>query len=404
MTGHLNISGTWKDLQSAYCKVNGEWKEIKSGYAKDNDEWKEIYSASKVYGLIYDKSLASDPAGCLTYARACKGFAPIIAGNGAANEGSWAEGNETLFDSIKVGYLTGSTFVEQNKNAVEGSDTHNCFTRIPKIYQKVTQLDSKRIQLDLSLEPFSGATLHPAFIIDGVEYDFKDIGRYLASNDSSVNKGLDSKLFKGLKLNTSYNTFRKMAQGNGANYWMMSYYDWDLVNKLVLFALKSWDAQNAFGTGRVSMSSTSGHSSDGQPWMFGNEFSVEIFGINDWWGNCSAYIDNFMLNSDNIYVSQLSSPSNVLNTGMDVLCVNPGISGYPLTCRAGLNDFFIGEDTAGSESTGICDEQSFSKLNYDVAHVGGSYAIGSRAGPFYINSSSKDSSLEYVSTRLVHWE
>ena len=371
-----------------------------------------ITISKPVYSIIYDKSLASDSAGCLTYAGLCKGFTPMSGGSGNANEGSWAEGNGTLFDSIKVGYLNGSTFVEQSKSAVPGSTSYNCFTRIPKIYQRVTQLDSNRVKLDLSLTPFSGGTLHPAFIMDRVELNYKDIGRYLAYNNSSK---LESKSGKSPTVSTTRADFRTYAKANGSsNYGLLSYYDWDLVNKLYLFAFKNWNSQGVIGAGHTfdekmeTASNTGG--SNGKSWMYGTSSTytqVSMLGIENWWGDLYQWIDNYMNDSSYIYASNTASPSDSVSD-MTAICANPTYSivkGCPLTCRAGLNDFFIGENSSGSyNSSGMCDYQYFS-AGSSIAYVGGSWSGGSNAGAFYFRS---NSSIMYsdsnIGARLVHWE
>lgn len=66
MSGHINPSGSWKELKSAHCKVNGEWKEITSGYANDNGTWKEIFSSGGVYGFRIAVN-ESDPSSRVTY-------------------------------------------------------------------------------------------------------------------------------------------------------------------------------------------------------------------------------------------------------------------------------------------------------------------------------------------------
>lgn len=361
---------------------------------------------SEPYSIIYDKSLASNPAACLTYAGKCTGFTPMSGGSGNANEGSWAEGNGTLFDSIKIGYLDGSTFVEQSKSTAYGNTLYNCFTRIPKIYQRVTQLDSNRVKLDLSLTPLPGGTLHPAFIMDGVELTYKDIGRYLAYKNSSK---LESKSGKSPTVSTTRANFRTYAQANGSNYGLLSYYDWDLVNKLYLLAFKTFNSQSALGLGYTSGSAkvnTGGTS--GKSWMYGKSSSgttqVSVLGIEDWWGNLQQWIDNYLTDSSYVYASNTASPSDSVSN-MTAICTNPASvinALYPRTCRAGLKDFFIGETSGGAANSGLCNYQNYHAGSYH-ASVGGDWSTKSAAGTFFIQPSDSLSG-SYVGARLVHWE
>lgn len=365
------------------------------------------------YSIIYDKSLASDPAGCLTYAGLCKGFTPMVGGNGNADEGSWAQGNGTLFDAIKLGYFKDSTFVDVKKNRVTGDSKNDCFTRIPKIYQKVTDIsdagDNSKVQLDLSLEPFDGATLHPAFVVDGVEITYKYIGRFLAKNSSSVLKSISNYY---PTVSTTRANFRTYAKAHGNSYGLLSYYDWDLVNKLYLLAFKNFNSQVALGYGYTSASDidTTGRT-NGKSWMYGDSSShtthISLFGIEDWWGNVYQWIDNYMADSTYIYASNTASPSDSVSD-MTAICANPGsskVNGCPLTCRAGLNDFFIGENSSGSyNSSGMCDKQNIFAGTY-IAYVGGNWGEGLNAGAFCFSSfHSLSVSDSIVGARLVHWE
>lgn len=393
------------------------------------------YVHATVYGIIYDKSLAADPAGCLTYTGACEGFTPMSGGNGDADEGSWAEGNGTIFDAIqKIRFPNVNDSVhtlpkhETYTESTYWTSTFDHFTRIPKIYQKVTDLGDSKVKLEISLEQFEGSTLHPAFVMDGTEYDYKDIGRFLGVTYSSSMEFYGEEYEGMLRSNayvasTTYNPktkpsnsstsasgYTEAASLRGEGYGILSYFDWDLVNKLFLLGFKTFDAKSALGTGEKSSKVSALGSTILQSWMYGsatdNTVHVSFLGIEDWWGNVKQWLSNFRVDSTNLYVSHVS-----LSTGfspeisdMDVLCANPSIQGYPLTCRAGLNDFFIAEDSGGSVSTGLCDRQEFKSGSY-YGRVGGwSNNYGS---PFYflttgtsLMSSDSDSS---SGARLVHW-
>lgn len=45
MTGHIKVSGAWKDVDTVHAKVSGAWKEIDEGYTKVGGVWKQFYSA-----------------------------------------------------------------------------------------------------------------------------------------------------------------------------------------------------------------------------------------------------------------------------------------------------------------------------------------------------------------------
>ena len=355
MPAKLNLNAQWTDVKSAYANVNGEWKEIKEGYANDNGTWKKVYSSSSTYGIIYDKSLASDPSGCLTYTGLCNEFTPMLGTSGVVNEGSWALGNGTLFDNIDVGYFVNmQNWTSLNKSSmsdVKNDVTYTYFTKIPKIYQKVTNIDENKVKLELSLEPFNGATLHPSFVVDGVEKDYVYIGDYYGNR------------ITGDKLNSQYQvnpitlnltTARTYAKNVGSDFHVMSYYDWDLIMKLYILAFKNFDGRTVLGNG-------ANHNNHvlGVPWIDGTR-NVIFLGICNVWGydSRSFMLDDTYVSAHNIYAGQNSNPTTDANNKIQIGdFVGHGINIYPMTCDATLNGFFIGSDNSGSITTGLCSKQ-----------------------------------------------
>lgn len=355
MPAKLNVNGQWKDVKSAYANVNGEWKEIKEGYAKDNGTWKKVYSSSSTYGIIYDKSLASDPSGCLTYTGLCKEFTPMLGTSGVVNEGSWATGNGTLFDNIDVGYFVNmQNWTSLNKSSmsdVKNDVTYTYFTKIPKIYQKVTNIDENKVKLELSLEPFNGATLHPSFVVDGVEKDYVYIGDYYG-NRITGNKLNSQYQVNPITLNLT--TARTYAKNVGSDFHVMSYYDWDLIMKLYLLAFKSFDGRTVLGNG-------ANHNNHvlGVPWIDGTRNAI-FLGICNVWGydSRSFMLDDTYVSANNIYAGQNSNPTTDANNKIQIGdFVAQGYNIYPMTCDATLNGFFIGSDMSGSITTGLCSKQ-----------------------------------------------
>lgn len=381
MPAKLNVNGQWKDVKSAYANVNGEWKEIKEGYANDNGTWKKVYSSSSTYGIIYDKSLASDPSGCLTYTGLCKEFTPMLGTSGVVNEGSWAIGNGTLFDNIDVGYFVNmQNWTSLNKSSMsdmKNNLTYTYFTKIPKIYQKVTNIDENKVKLELSLEPFSGATLHPSFVVDGVEKDYVYIGDYYGNK------------ITGSKLNSQYRASanilsltdaRTYAKNVGSDFHLMSYYDWDLIMKLYLLAFKSFDGRTVLGGGYSDNSPVLG-----TPWIDGTDNAI-FLGICNVWGNTSTY--NFLLDDTyvsilNIYAGQNSNPTTDVNNKIQIGdFFTQGNYIYPMTCDATINGFFIGSDNSGSITTGLCSRQ-YTSSGYGTLGVSLTSGTSSKKGnPF----------------------
>ena len=365
-----------------------------------------------IYSIIYDKSKASDSAGCLTYADTCEDFEPMIGGNGNVDEGSWRNGNTTFFDKIEIGYFNetnykiGDIWTKVNKNNVSFNGRFN-FTKIPKIYQKIESLDSNRKKLSISLAPFDGSTLHPSFIVDGVEKPYTYIGRMLGIDnfDNTKNAYLTSQSGVSPSTDMSRSSFRNHAIWAGGN--ITSYYDRDLVNKLYLFAFKDFNSQKALGAGVTSVSSkhnTGGTA--GKSWMYGttdNSEQISFLGLEDWWGNLYQWIDDYVLYNGTIYVGTNSNPTDD-TSGKTAIGQFAGSSGaYPLKAKFGLNDTFISETSGGSDTTGMCDYQYWNNSRTHIACAGGNWSNGSDAGAFYLRSNySVSVSGSYLGARLTY--
>ena len=130
---------------------------------------------------------------------------------------------------------------------------------------------------------------------------------------------------------------------------------------------------------------------------------MSFLGLEDWGGNTFQFIDNFMTDGSYIYASQSGNPTDNV-ADMTPICPNPGnVSGYPLTIRAGLNDFFIAETMGGSETTGLCDQQYFDAES-NGGRVGAYYGSANAGGAFYLNAANSISSAgETVGARIVFW-
>ena len=365
-----------------------------------------------VYSIIYDKSLASDPEACLTYAGSCEGFTPMCnTGDMNCDEGSWAEGNGTIFDAIEVGSHPHQTWTKIEKSSITTSALTSYFTKIPKIYQKVTDIsdagDNSKVKLDLSLKSFEGASLHPSFVRDGSELNNLYIGRYLGYVDGTL---LSS--FKGQTptVSKSRANFRTYAKNRGSGFALLKYYDWDLVNKLYLLAFKNFDSQTALGPGLTKGSLTATGGTDGRSWMCSTSMtgsgSMCFLGIEDWWGNCFQIIDDYYISSSNKhYAGNNTTPTD--NTSNKTLIAQDMPTGnsyitpkYGLTCQGTADGFFIVETQDDSSSTGLCD--NFYYAGGETYIAGGDWYSEEAAGAFGWDSVDSSGLYSNLGARLTY--
>ena len=368
-----------------------------------------------VYSIIYDKSLASDPEACLTYAGSCEGFTPMSnTGDMNCDEGSWAEGNGTIFDAIKVGYIdVSSGFHESSKSSMNGDGASYWCTRIPRIYQKVTDIsdagDNSKVKLDLSPVPFSGASLHPSFMRSGTELNNVYIGRYLSYLNTYINTLCS---YSGHTIATSKTraNFRAYAENCGESYSLLKYYDWDLVNKLYLLAFKNFDSQTALGPGLTDGSITTTGGTDGGSWMCSKSMtgsaSMCFLGIEDWWGHYYQIVDDYYIASGNKHYAGTNTAVTD-NTSNKTLIAQGTPSGnsylspkYGLTCQGTADGFFIVETQDSSSSTGLCDNFYYdSNANYVI---GGDWYSEALAGAFCWDSVDPSNAYNNISARLTY--
>ncbi len=380
------------------------------GYVSLSDLYYYLDNPVPGYSIIYDKSLAPDPSACLSYGYSMSdGFIPMS----NSSEGSWNK-NGDLFDAIKCGYFNNGTWVEFDKSNIVGNSTYDCYTKIPKIYQRVTDLsdakDNSKVQLDLSLSPFEGATLHPAFIMDGVEKDNIYIGRYLASTASSVYLGtyLRSVSGKTVAKNLTRAEYREYAKNHGSNYGLLSYFDWDLISKLFLMGFKSFDSKNVLGYGYMVSSGMVGTGqTDSHPWMFGDPTSyttnMSFLGLEDWWGNSAQVMDNNQFADGGLYVSSSFNPTDDISDKTLISSGSKVDDRVASTCKAGLNDFFLAESIGSiSVGEGLCNRQYLIYTNGYYLGADNNYGKGSVGGAFQLYSFTMTNAGPRGGARLVY--
>ena len=347
-----------------------------------------------VVGFALDRELMkTDPAGCLTYIREAEGLIPMT----ASDEGSWAGAwpfntiRPVVFnnDGSVYKYLSKvnlSQYEDGTSATTElASASYDTFVEFQKIYQKVI-VEGNVSTLYLSDAPGDGFTLHPAFLVDGVEKDKIYIGRYAGYNSSSK---LYSCSGVSPAVDKTLSQFRTFAQSRGSGYSQISYYDWDLVAKLYVLGFKNLDSQSALGQGYSGASDIQRTgTTDSQKWNYGSTsptISVSLFGLEDWWGNIYILIDNFINLNGIIKAGSLSAPNDA-GTGYDTIAeYSDNSGGYVLSCRGGLNDFFLLDNDGGSPTIGLCDSQFIFRNGNYCGLIGGAWDDEDDAGIFRLN-------------------
>lgn len=317
----------------------------------------------------------------------------------------------------------------------------NVMVEIPKFYYRVEQNVFRRTW-KISAVQQSGFKVHPAFIKDGVEVDFRYYGAYdacyLDDTDSTYKSGLNlddmtsnldlaaDKLasVKGVYplVGVTRDEVRTLAENVGSGWRQLDFALWSAVQMLYLIEYQSFYSQNILGAGNTngsyltsssnqsdsphtiagagdgiangSTDTTSGAGVNAKP---GTSF-MKYRGIENFYGNCWNWADGINVNigtAGTVYVTNNATNwADNTSTNYDLITSSlPTTSGYIRDLLSADPYFLPSSNSGGSSSTYITDQHFASASTNRVVVVGGSAYGGADAGAFYLNSSDASSSV-----------
>ena len=320
---------------------------------------------------------------------------------------------------------------------LDGSDGQ-VMVEIPKFYYSYQYINTKHVW-KISLSSFPGGQVHPAFIKNGVEVDYRYIGAYegiaydasevdyidpsspgtAATNWSggaidTVNDKLGSVSGKYPITNETRAEFRAISANRGTGWRQLDFYLASAVQLLYLVEYQTFYSQSAIGMGRTELSGgtwTNGSyiGMTGKSNSIGNgTFSVggntddaymTYRGIENFFGNVWKFVDGFNINERKPYLSNTDTQfADNTATNYTDLFTAFGITmgdtnGYVKTLeQTGYG--FLPASVGGGAATYITDYY-YQSTDWRVALLGGYAASGSLAGFFYWNLHD-DSSLAHV--------
>jgi hypothetical protein len=397
----------------AFVCVNGsdshassDW-EIYSDSALTTPVWSSYDDASNLESISVPEGALSD--GSITYYWRCRytgtthgdsdwstatsfttkasfvtvyGIALVSTGGGA---GSWqwvdADGNNatlstTDFDNHPVwGGIETVT--------IDGQQ----MVRIPKFYFKVGTAPAGSDQAGKKCRwvagaPFTGASVHPAFMDGGVEIDQFWMGAYEASDDG----GTTVKSVAGAAplTSTSFDSFvtKITARNTGGvdGFHMPDIHELGAIQSLALIEIGTPDAQSAIGVGNDTGSANN------------TGVDNDIYrGIYQLWSNVFMWVDGLRTTAAGeikIYDNQGDQTWVVIDSGLTA-----DRSGWPVAMKEGagagydLTGLFIADTLDGTEGNGsYADMQSFNKPSSGdyIARHGGYWAGDAYGGLFSV--------------------
>jgi hypothetical protein len=322
-------------------------------------------NTAKIIGLVQ----AATGGGTGTYVRIGENFAPKITDTAFFN-------NHPTYAGIVAQIIDGQEMI-----------------RIPKFYFKAGTVPSGvyagKAYWMISDQPFSGFSVHPAFIgAGGVELDQIWVGKYQASASGGKLQSVPGVL---PVVSINFQTVRQYAYarntGGVTGFRLWSYYDLAAIQMLATIEMGGLDMQALIGQGRVNTSSAT------------NVDAADVAqatwrGIVGLWGNAMQMVDGIKRNSGNWWRWQYNVPGNTttsdfatgyINTGRAALTSN----GYPVTfdttlLSAGIIVPATVDGTASNGSTGD-GFTSNTFTNDRIVYSGGHWGQGVLAGLFYLD-------------------
>lgn len=319
---------------------------------------------------------------------------------------------------------------------------------VPKFYVK-REVSGPYVTWSISDLPVQGYSIHPAFIKDNVEVNYRYYGAYDAcywdATDSTYKSGLNldditaSLDLAADKLSSVSGVYpivgvtraecRTLAANRGAFWRQLDFALFSAVQLLYLIENQSFYSQNILGAGNTNGSyvassanqNDSPHTVAGASNWLGNGSTNTISGagvsakpgtsymcyrgIENLYGNCWQWVDGINVNvGTNGYVYVTNNRSyfaDDTSTNMTLVSTAASTASGFQSALASIDNYFIASGVAGSSSTYMTDYWYGSTSSNRVVVVGGS-AGGASAGAFGVNAgSSSANSNRDVGARLA---
>ena len=353
-----------------------------------------------------------------------------------------------LLDSGNVNYyldpVDSTKKADGSASILTGADGQ-VMVEIPKFYVKKTKVGNQNTWY-ISAVARDGYTVHPAFVKNGVEVNY----RYYSAYDACYWDATDSTYKSGLNLDDLTASLdlaadklasvsgvypivgvtraecRTLAKNRGAGWRQGDVYLWNAILILYLTEYGNFNSQLLLGAGNTNGSylassavqADSPHTIAGASNALGNNSTNAVSGagvsakpgtsfmsyrgIENFFGNCWNWVDgwnvlsyqSWMSNTDTQFSDDTST--NYTSTGSSV----PTTSNY-VTNVQDLNGIYLPASVGGSSTTYITDYW-YSASGNRVVLVGGSASDGASAGAFLGSASLGSSySARYFGARLA---
>jgi hypothetical protein len=327
---------------------------------------------------------------------------------------------------------------------LDGTDGQ-VMVEIPRFY---TKFEANGTYRTWSISPVElpGYTVHPAFVKDGVDVDFRYIGAYDAcvydvtatdyisglnwdNNDGGNGVGVDVTATTGDKLASVSGVypmvgltraeFRTIAANRGAGWRQLDYTLWSAIQLLYLIEYQSFYSQNILGAGNTgtTYAASSGTQSDngaseaGKSNSIGNASTnttngassasrqvawMSYRGIENFYGNAWNWADGVIVNAAGTvsadsatwhYTNNSADYSDSVSTNMTLITSSGVTTSNYASALASVADFFIATSVSGGSSATYTTDYFYGSTSADrVVRVGGGASAGAFAGAFLVGA------------------
>lgn len=360
-----------------------------------------------------------------------------------------------LLDNGTVNYYldpTDSTKKADGTAATLTGADGQVMVEIPKFYTKRV-VEGTITTWYIADTALSGYAVHPAFVKDGVEVNYRYYSAYDAcvydvsatSYISGLNYDNNSGAGNGVAVDVTASTgdklasvsgvypmvgltraeFRTLAANRGSAWRQLDFALWSAVQMLYLTEYQTFYSQNTLGAGNTagSYNASSGSQSDsphtvaGASNFIGNKSTNSVTGagvslkpgtsfmcyrgIENFFGNCWNWADGININvttNGNVHVTNNRADfADNTSTNMTLISTTaPTTSNYVSAIDAIDNYFIASSVSGGSATTYLTDYWYGSASSNRVVSVGGNAAGGAGAGAFVVLATDASSSRDRV--------
>ena len=298
-------------------------------------------------------------------------------------------------DGQVVGYLNPNDYTkfEDGTSAdITSGNAGDVMVEFPRRGIKISK-SGNIVTVSMTDNPNAEGYSYRAHTRGSTSKDYFYIGAYLGYNANSKLRSLSGKRPTSM---VSLSNFRTFAGNLGTGYMEVGFYQFLFIQCMYLLQYKGHlNSQSVHGYGYCNASSVSDTGrSDAKGVMYGTASGsssrndhIKLFGIEDFWGNLSWFLDGYYVNSS---YHILTATNGFNNTGSGYTD-NGAAAGWSDIDGSYISNAVCSSEVGftplvcnGSSSTYFCDFGSF--YSGFVPYVGGSYTYGiTPVGVFFFN-------------------